>query len=255
MCCFSRPVIDVSNTKIFARIGEGITQFVAYSMSLNAKEDLAMVLPIPVAKGTDEKAVKFINLKEYSRLFEDLFSGFPAPRGYALGGQPFAAAAPEPPKKLEVHSVGSFDASFVPSIPDFSRLDERFRLPGDVWKKLPGYADFGFAVFKLKAANSAVHPMAFSFPSAIPQTIFFPTLHIHDGQIHERETFDHTLYAQGGGINTKDWQESPGVAVQFVKCGLTDGMVSAGNHVYRREIQGLYANGDILLKARKVEAG
>src|SRR5262245_41797857 len=105
MCCFSRPVEDVSDTKIFARIGEGVTQYIAYAMSMKAKEDLAMVLPIPVVKGSGEKAVNFINLEKYPKLFDDLWQGFPLPRAAFLGG-PFGrppAAAP----KLEVQSVGS----------------------------------------------------------------------------------------------------------------------------------------------------
>jgi hypothetical protein len=35
--------------------------------------------------------------------------------------------------KLEVIQVGDFEASFVPTVKDFSRLDERFRLPSAVW--------------------------------------------------------------------------------------------------------------------------
>ena len=253
MCCFSRPVEDVSDTKIFARLGNGVDQFIAYSMALVAKESLAMVLPLPVVKGSGEKAVKFINLEKYPRLFEDLWKGFPALRSRAEAG-PFGYAPAAAQPKLEVQSVGSFDASFVPTIADFTRLDERFRLPADVWKKLPGYADFGFAVFKLKAVHGPVHPMAFSFPSAVPQSLFFPTLHIHDGEIHAKAGFDHTLYAQGSGIKARDWTESPGIAVQFVKCGLTEGMVSPGHHVYRRQMRGLLANGDVLLKSGKLAA-
>lgn len=251
MCCFSRPVLDVSSTKIFARLGIGVDQFIAYAMNLSANEDLSMVLPIPVVPGSGEKAVKFISLEKYPKLFDDLWKGFPEPvsRG---GADPFGAAADLPQTKLEVQSVGAFDASFVPSIADFSRLDERFRLPQDVWKKLPGYANFGFAVFKLKQMNGPVHPMAFSFPSSMPQALFFPTLHIHDGEIHAREKFDHTLYCQGGGINAKEWQESPGIAVQFVKCGLTQDIVSPQHHVYRRQMRGSQENGDVLLRASKV---
>jgi len=62
MCCFSRPVEDVSDTKIFARLGNGVDQFIAYSMSLVAKESLAMVLPLPVVRGSGEKAVKVLPL-------------------------------------------------------------------------------------------------------------------------------------------------------------------------------------------------
>jgi hypothetical protein len=254
MCCFSRPVLDVSNTKIFARLGNGVEQFIAYAMNLSANEDLSMVLPIPVVPGSGEKAVKFINLEKYPKLFDDLWKGFPAPVSRSRGGDPFGAVPASIPQKLEVQSVGAFDASFVPTIADFSRLDERFRLPDGVWKKLPGYANFGFAVFKLKSVHGPVHPMAFSFPSSMPQSLFFPTLHIHDGQIHAKEEFDHTLYCQGGGINAKDWQESPGIAVQFVKCGLTHDMVSPKHHVYRRQMKGMQENGDVLLRAGKVAA-
>ena len=253
MCCFSRPVEDVSNTKIFARLGNGVDQFIAYSMNLTAKEDLAMVLPIPVVAGTGEKAVKFISLEKYPQLFDDLWKGFPqmVSRGRS---DPFGYAPAAAQPKLEVHSVGSYDASYVPTIADFSRLDERFRLPADVWKKLPGYVGFGFAVFKLKPVHGPVHPMAFSFPSIMPQTLFFPTLHIHDGEIHAKAEFDHVLYAQGGGIKAREWEESPGIAVQFVKCGLTGGIVSPQHHVHRRQMRGKLDNGDVLLRASKLAA-
>src|SRR5690242_19608076 len=98
MCCFSRPIEDVSETKIFARLGSGVSQFVAYSMQMSAKEDLSMVLPIPVVKGTDEKDVKFINLEKYPRMFDDLWSGFPVPRSSFLGDPLGPAAAAGEPK-------------------------------------------------------------------------------------------------------------------------------------------------------------
>ncbi len=58
--------------------------------------------------------------------------------------------------------MGSFEASFVPTRRDFSRLDQRFRLPDDVWQALLGYDDWGFAVFKLGPMSrlTGVHPMA-----------------------------------------------------------------------------------------------
>ena len=112
MCCFTRPVQDVSDTKIFVRLGNGVTQFIAYAMSMSAKEDLAMVLPIPVAKGIGEDAVRFISLEHYPALFGDLWSGFPAPQTYGPASKGVAAVQPT----LKVHSVGSYDASFVPTI-------------------------------------------------------------------------------------------------------------------------------------------
>src|SRR6185503_5945530 len=69
MCCFTRPVQSVSSTRIFARMGNEGRQFLAYSMNYLAKEDLAMVLPIPIAPGTGEAGVKFISLEAYPELF------------------------------------------------------------------------------------------------------------------------------------------------------------------------------------------
>ena len=63
MCCFSKPVTHVSGTSIFARTAEAGRQFLVYSMSIEAKEDLAMVLPLPVKLGSDEKGVSFIDLR------------------------------------------------------------------------------------------------------------------------------------------------------------------------------------------------
>ncbi len=247
MCCFSREVKEVKNTRIFARMGVKGQQVIVYQMSINAPEDLAMVLPIPVTKGSDEKAVQFFDFSGYPEFFADLGKLFPTA---TLGVGPFGGDLPRSaPPKLEVVSVGAYDASFVPTIKDFSRLDERFRLPEGVWDQLPGYSDFGFAVFKLKPGHGEVHPMAFSFPAAVPEKLFFPTLHIHDGKIHDKEAFDHVLYFQGGRAEAAPggWTESPALAVTKVKCGLTHGMVRPDGHVYRQTMVGEFQNGDVVV--------
>ena len=88
------------------------------------------------------------------------------------------------------------EASFVPTIADFDRLDERFRLPKETWHHLPQYNKFGFAVFKLKPGEKRIHPMAFEFPRSDSKRLFFPTVHIHDGEVHATADFDHILYCQ-----------------------------------------------------------
>lgn len=251
MCCFSREVKEVKNTRIFGRVGPQGNQVLIYQMALTADEEVAMVLPIPVKSGQGEKAVTFFDLQGYLNVFDDLHQGFPVPAS-TYGAGPFAAAPGRAPRKLEVISVGAFDASYVPSVADFSRLDERFRLPAGVWPQLPGYAQFGFAVFKLKPGHSKIQPMAFSFPSATPDEVFFPTLHIHDGKIHDKEVFDHTLYCQSTRQDVSRWEESPQLAVSFAKCGLTHGMVRPEQHVYRRTLTGRMTNGDIVLRAKKI---
>ena len=83
---------------------------------------------------------------------------------------------------LKVYVVGDFEASFVPRMQDFGRLDQRFRIGREVWDRVPTYHDFRFAVFKLKEASQAkeVHPMAFELPRRNPDLLYFQTLHVHD---------------------------------------------------------------------------
>ena len=245
MCCFSRPVISVSATNIFARAAEDGRQFLVYSMTLNAKDDLAMVLPLPVKIGTGEKGIGFIDLSSYPDFFADLRKGFslpPPPTASGFRSRSVAAAA-----KLEVVQVGRFEASFVPTVTDFSRLDERFRLPADAWNQLPDYRDYGFAVFKLKPGEAKIHPMAFSFPRRHTKTLFFPTVHIHDGKVHPKAGFDHGLYCQPlehEPLQLRDWRESTGHAKGFMNVNKAKGLIMPDQHCYQKEMHGQLPNRD-----------
>ena len=253
MCCFTKPVISVNATRIFARVERAERQFLVYSMRLEAGEDLAMVLPLPVKHGSGDDAVNFINLKEYPEFFADLERGFPPPpdgRGARSHGGMISASLDVKPVPLTVVQVGDFEASFVPSVKDFSRLDARFRLPDAAWKKLPAYKDFGFAVFKLKPGLQQIHPMAFSCPRRDARWLFFPTVHIHDSQVHATAEFDHILYCQ---LNEGEplklslprlWSESPSHAQSFMKIAKTKGLLVADQHCYRRALNGNLPNRD-----------
>ena len=249
MCCFSGKIRNVENTRIFARAMDEGVQFIAYAMNLDTPQDVAMILPIPVKPGTKEEQVKFVNFEKYPMLFDDFAKGFPAEAGgepFAFGPVPRSSAV----ETLKVQSVGAYEASFVPSPKDFSRLDPRFRLPDGAWEKLPQYVDYGFAVFKLKQGVSSVHPLAFLFPSRHPERLFFPTVHIHDGEVHEKEKFDHTLYFQTKQTGLRaliDFDESEYAAVAFVKCGFTRGLVDSGLHVRRIKLNGELKNEDKIL--------
>ena len=104
-------------------------------------------------------------MKEFPEFFVHLKMAFPM--GVLLGmPSPY-----EKPVPLVVHEVGDFEASFVPGLGDFERLDPRFRIPRTVWDGLPAHQDSGFAVFKLKASTRKVHPMAFEFPRRQPELL------------------------------------------------------------------------------------
>ena len=247
MCCFSRPVGWVSQTRIFARGLAGERQCLVYSMQLTAGEDLAMILPLPVAHDSGEKAVEFISLEHFPTFFAALDRGFPKltyarpVTGDALAGGRSA---------LEVQSVGSFEASYVPRIDDFDRLDARFRLPKKVWDDLPQYANAGFAVFQLKRGNKTIHPMAFSFPRANVKELFFPTVHIHDGEVHPTADFDHELYCQrqpGERMRLTQWTESAQPAGAFMELGKAQGLLRPELHCHRIYLGGNKKNEDIRL--------
>lgn len=251
MCCFSGPVQEVSGTRIFARRIDKDMQYLVYSMHFKSLDDLAMILPIPTPEGSAEDAVKFISLKEYENFFDDMHAGFPEP---AANGEdlrdspPRPLALPEP--KLAVVDVGSFEASFVPSIKDFARLDERFRLPEGTWDALPAYKKFGFAVFKLKKGEFNVHPMAFLFPTSLKRELFFPTVHIHDGKVHDKAAFDHDLYCQlseEAAMYARGWRESPQPAGMFMDKKKAGKLIDPDAHAYKRRVYGRLKNQDTLV--------
>jgi hypothetical protein len=259
MCCFSpvsapvgllarlfsslhTPTVHVADTSIFARFTGITTQALVYSMELSVAGDVAMILPLPVRPGSGEDGATFVSLADHAKFFDNMRSLFtmpmPAQARSAKGG--FHLPLPEP--RLKVHEVGSFEASFVPTMRDFGRLDERFRLPDSVWRGLGMYEDWGFAVFRLKAGRKKhIHPMALRFETRDRERIFFPTVHVHDGQVHADARFDHELYyqrASATGAHASDMRAFMQPASDAL------GLVAKDASVFRRELRGRLPNQD-----------
>ena len=78
MCCFSGPITHVSGTSNLARL-EGERQSLAYQMRLASGEDVAMILPLPIAPGHDDSALEFVNLAEAPEFFPRLSQCFRPP--------------------------------------------------------------------------------------------------------------------------------------------------------------------------------
>lgn len=245
MCCFSGPVQVVRNTRIFARPLAAGRQALVYEMAVEARAEVAMVLPLPVPVGVGEDAVEFVDLSARPRFFAELERLFPMA---VSAGPPKRGPAVPQPATLTVVEVGSFVASFVPSPADFTRLDPRFRLAPGIVEAL-GVGDWGFAVFQLKGEASWVdrvlrrpapfhaHPMAFTFPRRAPERVFFPTVHVHDGAVHPRAAFDHTLYCQGV-LAGESWEQSDRGADAAP-------LVVEGERVWRRMLHGELPNVDV----------
>jgi hypothetical protein len=94
--------------------------------------------------------------------------------------------------------------------------------------------------------------MAFLFPTAMPDRIFFPTVHIHDGKVHPQAEFDHSLYCQvakGGLHSVTRWEESVQPAGRYVDVKLAQNLVVGERHLYRRQMNGNLSNEDVVLRA------
>lgn len=261
MCIFSGDVTSVGGTKIFANLRPG-RQALVYSMSIDAPDELAMILPVPVPAGTPEDAVRFVGLDGYNEFFGDLARG-----GYVSGRRedPFAAGGAVPlGAPLRVQTVGSFDASFVPTAADVERVDTRFQLPRATWDALvsgrgeaPDYRDWGFCVFKLRRGAYNVHPMALVFPTRFTDRAYFPTVHVHDGQLVTQANFDHTLYLQVGdrepthmepGVDLPAswaWKCSSRAAREFMDLERAKGLVDPSAPCWRIVVQNDYRNVDV----------
>jgi hypothetical protein len=264
MCIFSQEVESVFGTNIFARGMDG-KQFLFYSMNYAAAADLAMVLPLPLPTGSAEDAVRFINLQGYPDFFDDMDAGFPD----ALGEDTLSINAPRSrgAATLQVHDVGDFAASIVPQLDDFDRLDRRFRIPRNVWDRLPAYRDYGFAVFKLKGSSGGltgifrrllrgrrkprrVHPMALEFPRKNADLLYFPTVHIHDRVVHTEAAFDHMLYCQTDAADEAyldEWEKSTGDVSKFMDVARAAGVLVADRPCWRMPLRGELENRDTLI--------
>jgi hypothetical protein len=249
MCMFSGPVEDVSDTKIFARLDGKGNQYIVYSMQFEAAQPVAMILPIPVSSHAED-AVRFIDLSGYPTLFEDMFEAF-AVQTLSLSGDTLC----DQEDTLTVHNVGDFVASFVPTVSAMNRLDVQFRLPHEIWDNLPTYSHYGFCVFQFdrnRARRRGVrkaHPMAFSFPTRDPGWLFFPTVHVHDGRVHDKEQFDHSLYFQADEVDAlteRSWMPAKHFVDTSDPTGRdrTIGIVDGSEIFHRVTIAGVYQNQD-----------
>lgn len=257
MCCFSQPT-EVRGTSIFARKTAPTRQALVYQMEYAAKSPTAMILPLPLALPATERAVSWTDLKAYPQFFSDLASGYPQEESHGLFERSAKSAAPPPQAPLEVHAVGDFVASLVPTMNDFDRLDPRFAIKKDVWSAIPEYVDYGFAVFQLERLGGTPHPIAFEFESRLPDALYLPTVHIHDGTVHAQDQFDHTLYVQdailddhaGAYEGPSDVDSHTGfvrskeAASSFVAVDRAAGLVHPGQLLHKKTLVGMLPNKD-----------
>jgi hypothetical protein len=92
--------------------------------------------------------------------------------------------------------------------------------------------------------------MAFSFPRRNTKSLFFPTVHIHDGEVHSKAEFDHTLYCQPGESERPtihEWNESFANAERFMAVDKTKRLILGDQHCYQKQLHGMLPNRDTLV--------
>jgi hypothetical protein len=263
MCCFAQPVDSVSRTRIFGRLTKQKSQFVAYQMRYASKLTNAMILPVPIQANAKKRPIRFIDLSAYPAFFRHLERGFPKPKSIIESRT--VESAPQH-DSLRVHKVGQFEASFVPTINHFQKLDPRFSISKSIWSKVPDYSDYGFVVFQLHELSGEPHPMAFEFNTRLTDTIFLPTIHIHDGEVHRLEKFDHTMYVQNSDLDLaagdyqghklwdlkSGWARSYSSAEKFIDVKRANDLIAGDLKVHRKNMKGTFANEDQFISRKNL---
>jgi hypothetical protein len=246
---FSGHVELVAATKIFARGLPDGRQALIYSMDVETRHPVAMVLPLPVPPNGPDDAVQFVDLEGYADLFTDLHASFPDLSFSTQSLGRGEASMDLGVEKLIVHQVGAFEASFVPNPRDFKRLDRRFQLPPNVLAALPQYDDWGFAVFQLaKGKRQTIHPMAMRFPRR-DGALFFPTVHVHDGTVPDVASFEHQFYAQLDPVTARiaEWTPSIGPLRRTVDTDRTHDLIDGRADGSTLMLWGSLPNRDLVL--------
>lgn len=193
MCIMAGPVESVSNTRIFVGAdSRGLRQVVLYAMAVQLQarsgKGNAMILPVP-GGATD---VALFDLTAYPTIFDDIDAPFVVrSRGVS---KDLDRSFGEP---LEVHRVGSYDVSIVPTVDDVKRLNTSvFEVSADTENTLRGHYPVGFAFLVAQLRTSGdFHPLAYTHP-VVDGRMFIPTRHEHGGRSGDLPKWDHSIYHQ-----------------------------------------------------------
>ena len=93
--------------------------------------------------------------------------------------------------------------------------------------------------------------MAIKFPQRDPASLFFPTVHVHDGHnVPPLADFDHELFFQTSGrvVLDRDWFQSTWPAGTFMRqTSLPVDLMDCDQRCYLIEIRGQHPNRDFCL--------
>jgi hypothetical protein len=187
MCIIIGNVESVKGTKIFAMPSsdDSQRQLLVYKNEVASVAQNLMILPVPFPE-----TLKFEKVSK--TLFRDLEDSI------CWTSREWKTSISLTRSTLPVLSVGSYRVSVVPSIQEFSNLDNRvFSLPAPLVKLMTDeYGDkpFGFVCCRLKAGVQNYEPLAYSHRRWKSDMLFIPTLHYHPGEEGVSADWDHEVY-------------------------------------------------------------
>lgn len=197
MCIILTHVESVSNTQIYVSSSKSRKrQLTIYTNKVDTHVKNAMILPVP-----NPLSVELLNFKNYKKIFDDCRECFHHDDGSRNDRHMYRAALSasfdsRPP--LPVYTVGSYQASIVPSINDFDRVDTQIlRVNPQVFTLLKDTYDssFGFIICQLREGSHQYHPFAYTHEIHNCNLLFVPTLHYHLGETSVKADWDHTIYS------------------------------------------------------------
>ena len=201
MCIMAEPVVSVTNTRIFAGSNLNGRQALVYAMSVQLSNRVgrgnAMILPVPVGvEGAG--SIELIDLSLLPDFFMPLDELF-RPRSRSMSKGMSLGMDDD----LEVHKVGKYDVSIVPTVDDVKRLNSSvFEVSADTEHTLREHYPVGFAFVVSQLRESGdFHPLAYTHP-LVGERLFIPTRHEHGKGASDRSPkWDHTIYYQGGELD------------------------------------------------------
>ncbi len=223
MCIILTHVESVSNTQIYISSSKDRTrQIVIYTNKVDSPLENAMILPVP-----NPLSVELLNFSHYKDIFEDCnkcFRFLDDSYNDSHNTRALYASASLPSRPpLPVYTVGSYQASIVPSFADFDRLNLKIlRVNPEVFKLLKDTYDssFGFIVCQLRTGSHQYHPFAYTHDIHSSRLLFTPTLHYHLGESSVTADWDHIIYSPMTDLyttgryvfkntNDVDWKKIP----------------------------------------------
>jgi hypothetical protein len=113
------------------------------------------------------------------------------------------------------------------------------------------YADHAFVVYQIAKGESRLHPFGLRFKTRY-QSLFLPTLHVHDGDAPAQAPFDHELYAQRASFLSEEmertgepfWEVGRNERSTLPARGSLPSFVDSRSPIIRMKVGGLLPNQD-----------